>query len=121
MRKAQIVHAEKARLKWTPEIEALWNSNRTQKDIAAEIGCRSWTLTLAARREGKPPRGIVSKAKPGEAIGATPRPDANLTAKQKADVHTLRSAGYTLNKAVEMVTAPRVKIRFATPANEARA
>jgi hypothetical protein len=86
-------------------------------EIAAALGVGKTALTSAAKRAGVPPR-------PNKVERATPAPVdpmAGLTAAQIADVNTLRKSRYTLKEAVAMVTAPKAKIRLATPAHEARA
>jgi transposase-like protein len=100
--KARAANVDRHRMKWSPKIDALWNdASKTQKQIAAELGCNARTLVLAARREGKPHRGSDADLLNG------------LTPDQTKDAMTLRRAGYTLVESVKIATAPKTKIRFA--------
>ncbi len=92
---------------WTPEVQALWEGDLSQKQVAERLGIGTPTLQAAARRAGQYPR-----------PNREPRVDplAGLTPDQRADVKALQKARYSQKEAIAKVTAPKVKMR-AMPVN----
>lgn len=102
------------RIKWTPELDAMWNSDMPRTEIAEKMGVSISGIGKLAAKLGKSKRYRVSTTAQRD------KAFEGLTDAQMRDVNTLLNAGYSIRDAVATVTTPKVKIR-ATPAYEARA